>query len=646
VLDVLITSMLSRVVRAHVAVTAVYLATRVGLDMAGLPFSFSLDWMWLSDSRDLRDRLGETLWFFHAFPPGMNALTGVLLAMGDEHSTATVAHAVFTALGVVFVNALCYVGRACGLSTRAAAVLALAFVSSPSSIYLEYLYLYEWPVATLLCLSVALFHRGLSSGRFSAWLACFSVCAAIGFTRSTFHLAWLVGVIGLGVWLSDRNSRRTVLAAAALPALALGVLYAKNLVLFGDFAASTFGPASYTLVTVAQLPKNERDAWIADGTLSPFAALSVYAAPREYAPFFATPDDPRWPSQLTRLEHATISAPNFNHWWLLDVHRARRRDAMRYLRDRPLAYVRNVARGVLQMFHPSTTWHPRDDTSQSPHYGHRLVLGRYEAWFHAVVHGLPVQPYGLYVLVPLPVWWAWRHARALRQSRDVAARATGAVVYLCLINIAFVVLASAMLTALEWARYRYQVESLIWIVTAVGVFRMRRPRSHPPRARAPVDLTAGSLRSRRHALATPDEPAKGPPSISRRSPWLVHYVVSCLPGSGRPRVRGTGTGDPLPIGSRSSARHEHRLADVCRAHPAAPLERHPWRLHLGPGGASAIRDEPRGRLGSTQPPSRPTRASRPRWDRDQRRRPNRTRSSTDRPYQSADFALRLRSGLP
>ena len=42
-----------------------------------------------------------------------------------------------------------------------------------------------------------------------------------------------------------------------MPAALLLALYAKNYALFGDFAASTFGPASYTLVTVANLRKEK-----------------------------------------------------------------------------------------------------------------------------------------------------------------------------------------------------------------------------------------------------------------------------------------------------------------------------------------------------------------------------------------------------
>lgn len=465
-------------VRAHALLSLVFILSRLALDLAGMPFGFSLDWMWLADPTDLRTRLLETLYFFHAFPPGMNLATGLILKAGGAQA-AVLAHWAFFALGLVMVNALFVVARGVGLSTVSAFVLAATFSLTPAAIYFEHLYLYEWPVVTLLCVAAALFARGVRSPSFGVWLACFSVCTLIGVTRSTFHLAWYVLVAGLGAWACDRGARRRVLAAVAIPGVMLVAVYAKNAVLFGAFAVSTFGPASYTLVTVARLPVEVRDAWIAQGRLSPFAAVSVYAPPREYARFFETPDLTGWPPQVTRLEHPAVTAANFNHWWLLEVHRARMADVRHHLWTRPVDYAAAVLAGLGDLFGPTTTWHPRDHTAGprapesksgqdgSPHEGHRQVLGSYEAWFNRLVHGFPIAPIGLYLLLPVPLTWAAARARSQVLDSDRGVRVQGAVLLLLLLQIAFVVLASTMLTALEAARYRFQVEWMIWVVVTL-----------------------------------------------------------------------------------------------------------------------------------------------------------------------------------
>lgn len=459
--------------RPHALLSGLYLLSRAALFVAGLRFSFSLDWMWLSDPADLRARLGETLWYFHAFPPGMNALTGALLAAGGDATVPVLAQALFWGLGVVFVNALFALFRAVGLSTPASLAVALACSLTPPTIYFEHLYLYEWPVTTLLCAAAVLFYRAVRRPSAGAWLACFAVCAAIAVTRSSFHLTWLVVIVAGGVWLSAREARRAVLRAAVIPIALVTALYGKNLLLFGEFAASTFGPASLTLVTVAHLPPDVRDLWMRDEKLSPFAATSVYAPPREYARFFATPAHEAFPAQVTRLDHATVDAANFNHWWLLEVHRARRADVMTYLRERPLAYVANAARGLRDLFGPSTAWHPRDRAPIAPHHQHREVLGRYEAWFNAFVHTWPVAPVGIYLFLPVPLVWAAARSWRLLRSADPAAHARGALLIFCLFQIVYVVAASSMLTSLESARYRFQIEWAIWVILAACIARSR-----------------------------------------------------------------------------------------------------------------------------------------------------------------------------
>ncbi len=236
----------SPAVGAHLGLSVVYILSRAVLRLAGLPFRFDLDWMWLADPGDLRDRLLETLYYYHSFPPGMDLLTGILLKLGGVRPES-MALGLFWAMGLVLVNALFALGRATGLSTRAAFGLALAFALTPPAIYFEHLYLYEWPVTTMLCVAAACFHRGARTRSTGAWAAFFWVGAAIGLTRSTFHLVWFALMVGAALWAAGRQHRHRVLGAAAIPAALLVALYLKNLIVFGAFAASTFGPASFHL---------------------------------------------------------------------------------------------------------------------------------------------------------------------------------------------------------------------------------------------------------------------------------------------------------------------------------------------------------------------------------------------------------------
>jgi hypothetical protein len=383
---------------------------------------------------------------------------------------AWLALGLFWCLGLVLVNALFYLARTAGLPASASAVLALVFALLPQTIYFEHLYLYETPVTTLLVVAACLFHRALTrSSSWTTWLGFFAVCAAIGITRATFHAIWFIAMIGLALIFAEPRWRRTILAGAVLPALALIGLYAKNLLLFVEFAASTFGPSSLTHITVSQLPPEVRDAWISEGRISAVEALSPYAPPREYLALPEPKSDREWPLQMTRLEQPSIGAANFNHWLLLAHQAERRADALYYLRERPLDYLATVLRGTRAMFSPSTTWHPRDGTDRSPHHQHRQVLGWYESVFNRLVHGLPVAPVGLYLFLPFVCVWTLHQTSVLRSSHRQDDRLRGALLAFCLFQICYVVAFTNVITFLESSRYRYQVEPFILLLVALAI---------------------------------------------------------------------------------------------------------------------------------------------------------------------------------
>jgi hypothetical protein len=454
--------------REYVIVSSAFATTRVVIYLLGLQFNFSLDWMWLSDPADLQDRLLQTIYYFHAFPPGMDLLTGILLKIAGAHA-AVLAHAIFWLFGLVLVNSLFYLARALGLSVRVSFIVAIAFSLLPQAIYFENLYLYEEPVAALLCLSLVLFHAALTRQSVRLWLAFFSACAVIGVTRSTFHIVWFAVMLGVGLWFTAPRERRRILAAASAPSALVVGLYLKNLIVFGTFSAFTYGPSSYAHVTVSHLTPETKAQWVHDGRLSPFATLSPYAGPREYLKVFSGTPPTNWPSQLTDLDRPTVHAPNFNHWVILEANRGRNGDALYYLRTHPLEYASTVREGLRDFFSASTEWHPYTGTARSPHYQHRQVLGGYESAVNRLVHSFPVAPVGLYAFLPLVLIWAAAYGWRLVRSGDQGQIARGALLSLCLFNIAYVVGISSAVTFLEESRYRYQVESLIWLTSALAI---------------------------------------------------------------------------------------------------------------------------------------------------------------------------------
>lgn len=466
-------ALLERFARSDLAKLALaFAATRVALYALGLRFNLILDWMFLADLKDLEERLLETVFYFHAFPPGMNLLTGWLLAIAPEH-VAGLAHVVFMACGLLMVGSLALLLRAVGVGRWTSLAVALAFSLIPQSLYFENLYLYDYPVPALLALSAILFHRAALAPSFARWFWFFAVCAVLGWTRSALHLVWFVTLLGLALVVA-RSAWRSVLTAAAGPLMLLLSLYVKNLIVFGVFDSQSQSGGNFTLITTHLMPRALRKQWVAEGKLSPFADMSFSAPPRHFLPYFPSEHNPAYPHN-DGLERPTQRAPNYNHWFFLSVNDKRRADARYCLSQRPWEYVRNVREYTLpQAFSPSTRWHPRSGTPISPHAQHRRVLGAWEDAYNRLVHELLVRPYGLYVFLPPCLVWVLIQSYRRLRSASGEARALGALTGSCAMQILYLVAITALFTFGENARYRYIVEPFIWVVVASALVDLRR----------------------------------------------------------------------------------------------------------------------------------------------------------------------------
>lgn len=467
--------------RHYLLLAGIFLATRLALWALGLRLHLDLSWMFLGDLTALRERLLETVLYFHAFAPGMNLITGWLLKLSPEHVLQS-ATLLFWASGYLLLAASCRLFHRLGCSRWTATACALALSLVPASLYLEHLYLYTHLCTALVCWAAVLFARALDSGSTRAWFAFFLLCAVLGWLYTTFHLAWFLMLGVVAVLFAGRGRRRAVLLAAAFPLLLLTGLYAKNYALFGVFGATSWGGANVTLSTTQRMPAALKREWIESGQVSPFVGISVFAGPEAYLPYLPPGLHFPWPGS-NELVRPSVGAPNFNHGLFLQVNRQRAKDAAYFVRTTPLAYLRNVfAKNLPALFGSTTHWHARDKHPGSPHYEHRQVLGGYERLYDQLVHSWPLRPVGLYLFLPaFVVWSVVRCWRGLRSSVE-GVRRHAVLLGFCLLQIAFVVSASTAFSSVESARYRYAVEPFIWAVVALGAcdllhwVRQRAPR--------------------------------------------------------------------------------------------------------------------------------------------------------------------------
>jgi hypothetical protein len=457
---------------------AFFVITRLALYAAGLRFEPELRWMFLADPVALRDRLLPSVLYFHAYPPGMNLLTGFLLKLDEAHF-AVLAQVVLSLGSFVLIASSCYLGRSCGLSRRSALALGAVFSLLPQTLYLENLYLYAVPGAALLCLSGALFYRAVRGSSVARWAWFFSVCATLCWVHTMFHLPWFLAMAALALFSTKRSNRVHVLVGVAGPAILLLSLYVKNWLLFGFFGRSSWSGANAVALTTVQLPPDEREALVREGKLSPFANISVFAGPEAYVPYFADRDRPpstHYPG-ADDFQRPTVNAGNFNHWFFLDINRERRKDTRYYVTTHFSQYLDTVFRQSLpRMFESTTHWHAADNSENGPHFRHRQVLGGYEKVYDGIVHAFPVPDVGLYALLPLFLVWTAAHAwRSMRSGDgDGSSWGTAMLLVFSMAQIVYVTAVTAFFIYGESARHRYMVEAFIWLIVASSFSRGTR----------------------------------------------------------------------------------------------------------------------------------------------------------------------------
>lgn len=454
---------------------ALFVATRVAIHALGVRFNLDLAWMFLADPAALQERLLETVYYFHAFAPGTNLLTGALLKLCPDHLHTTAAM-VFHASGYLLFVSLFHLMRRLGLRGGTALALTLSFSLLPQTIYFENLYLYTHLCTSLLCLGALLFARALRASSAGAWGWFFLVCATLGWLYTTFHISWFMMMVALGLLLAGRGRRRRVLLGALAPSCLILSLYLKNFIVFGVFGATSWGGANLTLATTHRMPAELKTRWIREGKLSPFAAVNVFAGPEQYLRFF--PPDVRypWPGS-NELSRPSVNAPNYNHGLFLQVNARRREDSSFFIEARPGDYVRTVfGRNLPGIFGPSTRWHPADRSARAPHYQHRQALGGYERLYDQLVHAFPIPGVGLYVLLlPVCLWAGWASWLGVRRrdALDDRGRERAVLLGFSLLQVGFVVGASCVFTAQEASRYRYGVEPFIWALAAAAIAAAR-----------------------------------------------------------------------------------------------------------------------------------------------------------------------------
>jgi hypothetical protein len=250
--------------------------------------------------------------------------------------------ATFLACGLAAYAGSFLLMRRLGTSAPLAFALSTWLATAPAFVAYENWLFYSLPVAALLVLAALALDRALRTGRTRDGVVFLAVLAVVCGTRSLYHLVYLLAAVAL-LALGWSDWRRA-LAAGALPVLLVGGLYAKNAVLFGHFAASTWTGMSLAHLTTDGLGAVERRRLVEAGTLSPSSLVPAFSRAQFYPRAYFDPP-PATRVRALYWEQKTTGGPNYNHAAYIRISDELLHDSLWVLRHRPGLYLASLREG-------------------------------------------------------------------------------------------------------------------------------------------------------------------------------------------------------------------------------------------------------------------------------------------------------------
>lgn len=447
-----------------------------------------LDYFWqVLDPTLLRGDLIGSLLHLHSQPPGFNLLLGLVLKTGAPPAIAFAL--LYHAVGLASCIGLFLLLERLGMDGLRAGVVAALFTASPTAVVYEHWLFYTHLAEALLIGGALAAHALVVRQRPRDALALSLAVAALACTRSLFHLVWALAIVAGTLVLARRarpGLRMGPLVGAAAPALLLVLaLYAKNAVLFGSPASSTWLGMSLAKLTTWRLEPALRERWVEEGILSPAARVRPFSPLSSY-PRELVAGPARGHPALDRIVKPG-NYTNFNHGAYLRLNRLYLQDALTVLRRSPQTWLRSMGLAWMRYAIPPTQY--GFVASNANAYAavdrvYQLATGVPEAWTGARRREALGDP-GYLVHRIRWLYWAATFAAAgfalwrLRRGADAGERA---ILLYCLANAAWIAGVANALELGENQRFQVMAEPLhVVLIAWAGEWAWRHgwPRRRP-----------------------------------------------------------------------------------------------------------------------------------------------------------------------
>ncbi len=440
-----------------------FLVSRAIMVLSGFRILVDYDYMHFHDINLLQHNFWETIFYTHSFTPWINIFTGFVLQF-PEYLHPFIYQVSFYGLSVTALLMFSKLLKRLDISDKLTLGVVIFFSLTPPYIYFEHFYIYTFPAMAILLVAAESLMQAIDKDTFRSWLLFFTWCVLLSFVRTTFHLVWLIAILG-GVLLVQKKVNYKIIFAFLIPTAVLLLWYLKNLLLFGFFGISSWAGFNLSYITVRQLDDTQKTTLINEGIMSPLIKISVHNSVQAYSEYVDI-EEKTGIEVLDAIKRSN-GQPNYNHKKFTELSKLKMKDNITYLKLYPKEYAFSVMKGFLKFFRPTSTWHPHDQTA-SPHLALRKKIGAWEKIYNTVFHSLPIKNVGLYTFfILLFIWLLITYVKAIFRGKLFSS--SDKLIAFTLMNIFFVATLSCLVTSTELARYRFMIEPFIWILSVVYV---------------------------------------------------------------------------------------------------------------------------------------------------------------------------------
>ncbi|MBC8144345.1 MAG: hypothetical protein H7X80_02100 [bacterium] len=299
----------------------------------------------------LREELWTSLLYLHSQPPLFNVFLGFMLWLPDSMHTSFAA-CVWLAAGLAIACALYLLLLRLGARPTLAAVLAILFVISPSTLLYENWFFYSYLIAAVTIVAAVILDAYLQRRRPLTLAIFIAVLAVLSLTRSSFHVIWFAGIVA---WLaySLPAERKRVMRYGLVGLVAILLWYTKNAVVVGEFTNSTWLGMNIARITTFRLDSMDRVALVNDSTLSAEALVNPFSDLRYYHRIDTAP---RFNSRAIDAPRKSNGETNFNHHAYIELAHRYSRNAVQTVIARPGAYVNGLVAAYVNYFMPASDY--------------------------------------------------------------------------------------------------------------------------------------------------------------------------------------------------------------------------------------------------------------------------------------------------